>query len=151
MGHFSNTHSIGQDGASAPTAHHPQPHPYKSWMAHAPTYNIPTTFVVTGVVRRLGGGARAVLVEECNHGIAGRSVFSATNKAICRIWNITIYRLVVMSETIHRTVHRKMKERENLHDGIWIIIPAPTVVPGQVLLDRHPGTLYRVHDSPVQL
>src|SRR6266487_338349 len=32
---------------------------------------------------------------------------SATNKALCRIWNITIYRLVVMSETIHRTVQRK--------------------------------------------
>jgi hypothetical protein len=75
----------------------------------------------------------------------------ATNKTICRIWNITIYRLVVISETIHRTVHRKMKERENLHDGIWIIIPAPTVVSDQVLLDRHPGTLDRVHDTPVQL
>src|SRR6266566_1985190 len=76
---------------------------------------------------------------------------SATNKALCRIWNITIYRLVVISETIQRTVHRKPRERENFHDGIWIIVPAPTVVPGQVLLDRHPGTLYRGHDTPIQL
>jgi hypothetical protein len=79
------------------------------------------------------------------------SVFSATNKAIYRIWNITIYRLVVISETIQRTVHRRERERENLHDGIWIIVPAPTVVSGQVFLDRDPGALYWVHDTPIQL
>ena len=47
----------------------------------------------------------------------------------------------------------KLRERENLHDvGIWTrsIVPAPTVVPGQVLLDRNPGALYSVHDSPIQ-
>ena len=76
---------------------------------------------------------------------------SATCKAIRRIWNITIYRLVVMSETIHRTVCRKPKERGNLHVGIWIIVPAPTVVSGQVLLDCDPGALCSVHDSQLQL
>ena len=76
---------------------------------------------------------------------------SATSKSICRIWNITIYRLVVISETIQGTVYRQSRERENLHDGIWIIVPAPTVVSGQVLLDRNPGALHRGHDTPIQL
>ena len=46
------------------------------------------------------------------------------------------------------------RERENFHDvGIWIrfIVPAPIVVPGQVLLDRNPGAPHRGHDTPVQL
>ena len=99
-----------------------------------------------------------------------------------RIWNITIYRLVVISGTIRGTVHRKpekwqycsalltksksigrrtrayrhsqkrkARERENLYVGIWIIVPAPIVVPGQVLLDLHPGTLDRVDDSTIEL
>ena len=43
------------------------------------------------------------------------------------------------------------RERENHDDGIWIIVPAPTVVSGQVLLDCDPGALDRIHDSPVEL
>ncbi len=80
----------------------------------------------------------------------GMTKTSATCKAIRRIWNITIYRLVVMSETIRRTVCRKPKERGYLHVGIWIIVPVPTVVSGQVLLDCDPGALCSVHDSQLQ-
>src|SRR5437879_3752577 len=77
-----------------------------------------------------------------------------------------------MSKTIYRIVHRtdidcgdsaehvamamrvNIKEREKFYDvGIWTrsLVPAAVVVPGQVLLDRHPGAPHRGCDTPVQL
>ena len=70
---------------------------------------------------------------------------------MCRIWNIAIYRLVVMSETIHIVPYREILRKKESHDGIWIIVPAPTVVCSQVLLDRDAGALVSVHDSQIEL
>jgi hypothetical protein len=63
----------------------------------------------------------------------------------------TDVRMHVLITIIVPFVQRKLKERENLYDGIWLVVPAPIVVSGQVLLDRDPGALDRVHDSAIQL